>query len=208
MSLNVSERSEARTDFSRVRLAVAERRHPRRQPRVSCISRNGTIAGVEIRPASAEDMLPLERALGPERTAFYRTRLKRNGVVLLAWQGEEPVGVVFVTWEAADEEVVRKHLPGVPFVHRLHVPAGLRERGLGHSLLREAEDVDEVRLAGRLAAGVDLRNTRGLGLYRRLGYQEWGRGIVDTFREQYERDGTVLTAPDRCRIFVKDLDSG
>jgi GNAT superfamily N-acetyltransferase len=153
-------------------------------------------------------MLPLERVLGPERTAFYRTRLKRDGVVLLAWEGEEPVGAVFVTWEAADEEVVRKHLPGVPFVHRLHVPAGLRERGLGRSLLREAEDVDEVRLAGRLAAGVDLLNTRVVGLYRRLRYQEWSHGIVDTIWEQYEPDGTVLTVPDRCRIFVKDLDPG
>ncbi|GIF77669.1 GNAT family N-acetyltransferase [Asanoa siamensis] len=161
---------------------------------------------MEIRPASAEDMLYLERVLGPERTAFYRHRLKRQGVVLTCWEAEDVTGAVYVTWEPADEELVRKHLPGVPFVHRLLVLPGLRNNGRGRALLREAEELDEVRLAGRLATGIDLDNDRVIGLYERLGYREWDHGIVATVREEHQFDGTVAIEPDFCRIFVKDLD--
>ncbi|MEV4535323.1 GNAT family N-acetyltransferase [Asanoa sp. NPDC049518] len=162
---------------------------------------------MEIRPASAEDMLYLERVLGPERTAFYRHRLKRQGVILTSWEGEEPTGAVYVTWEPADEDLVRLHLPGVPFVHRLHVVPGLRNRGRGKALVREAEELDEVRMAGRLAAGVDLDEDQVAGWWTRLGYREWEHGIAETVREEYAPDGTVGTVPDLCRIFVKDLDS-
>ncbi|MEV0719032.1 GNAT family N-acetyltransferase [Asanoa sp. NPDC050611] len=161
---------------------------------------------MEIRPASAEDMLYLERVLGPERTAFYRHRLKRQGVVLTSWEGEDLTGTVYVTWEPADEDQVRLHLPGVPFVHRLYVVPGLRKKGRGQALLREAEELDEVRLAGRLGIGIDLDNDVVVSLYERLGYREWAHGIVETTREEHLPDGTVATYPDFCRIFVKDLD--
>lgn len=151
-------------------------------------------------------MLHLERALGAERTAFYRHRLERRGIVLTAWEGGMFIGAVYVTWEPADEEVVRRHLPGVPFIHRLYVLTGLRNHGRGRALLRAAEELDEVRMAGRLAAGVDLDNDRVLSLYARTGYHEWPHGIVETIREDHRPDGTVHTVPDFCRIFVKDLD--
>jgi GNAT superfamily N-acetyltransferase len=151
-------------------------------------------------------MLYLERVLGPERTAFYRQRLKRQGVVLTSWEGEDPIGAVYVTWEPADEDIVRKHLPGVPFVHRLHVVAARRNNGRGRALLREAEELDEVRMAGRLGAGIDLDNDRVIHWYERLGYREWAHGIVETWREEHVPDGTVQIVPDLCRIFVKDLD--
>lgn len=151
-------------------------------------------------------MLYLERVLGPERTAFYWQRLKRQGVVLTSWEGEDPIGAVYVTWEPADEDIVRKHLPGVPFVHRLHVVAARRNNGRGRALLREAEELDEVRMAGRLGAGIDLDNDRVIHWYERLGYREWAHGIVETWREEHVPDGTVQIAPDVCRIFVKDLD--
>lgn len=161
---------------------------------------------MEIRPASAEDMLYLERVLGPERTAFYRHRLKRQGVVLTSWEGDDLTGTVYVTWEPADEDQVCRHLPGVPFVHRLYVVPGRRKSGRGKALLREAEEIDEVRMAGRIGIGIDLDNGGVVPFYERLGYREWPHGIVDTIREEHLSDGTVATYPDRCRIFVKDLD--
>jgi len=151
-------------------------------------------------------MLHVERVLGAEQAAFYSLRLDRKGVVLTAWERGCLIGAVYVTWEPADEEVVRKYLPGVPFIHRLHVLEALRDKGRGRALLREAEDLDEVRAAGRLAAGIDPHNRRVVSFYERLGYREWGHGIVETVQESYLPDGSVATEPDLCRIFVKDLD--
>ncbi|MDG4821836.1 GNAT family N-acetyltransferase [Asanoa sp. WMMD1127] len=151
-------------------------------------------------------MRAIERVLGAERAAFYRLRLDRRGVVLTAWASDHLVGAVYVTWEPADEDVVRQHLPDVPFLHRLYVLPPLRNKGRGTALLGAAEALAEVRAAGRLAAGIDPRNVRVVGLYERLGYREWPHGLVETVQEHYAPDGEVATEPDVCRIFVKDLD--
>ncbi|SNT44501.1 Acetyltransferase (GNAT) family protein [Asanoa hainanensis] len=152
-------------------------------------------------------MLALSDVLGGERAAFYRRRMKHQGTVRTAWEGNDLVGVVYVTWEPALEASVRENLPGVPLVHKLHVVPQCRGRGWGAELVRDAENLEEVQLAGTLAAGVDLDNEAAVGFWERLGYREWEYGVVETVKELDKPDGTLEIVPDKCRIFSKVFDS-
>jgi GNAT superfamily N-acetyltransferase len=150
-------------------------------------------------------MPTIERVLGHNQAHFYRRRLDRGGVILTAWHENELTGAICVSFEPADEPLIRQHLAGVPLLYRLQVKDGKRSQGIGTGLITQAEQLVKGRNHSTLAFGVDTGNRRPMRLYRRLGYREWDHGEVDTVRELYTIDGQLDSVPDRCMIFVKRL---
>ncbi|GGM14793.1 GNAT family N-acetyltransferase [Dactylosporangium sucinum] len=140
--------------------------------------------------------------------AFLTDRLARQsedkGVLLVAWLGGDPVGCVYVWLEDAEEDDLQKHLPGVPLLNRLRVLEPWRNRTFGTMLILEAERVAREHGRDQLALGIALDNEGAERLYRRLGYEEWEHGLLDTYYVVF-KDGNEVREPERCRIMVKNL---
>ena len=129
---------------------------------------------VAIRAASREDVESLGDALGEKQCQYFLGRFPAQqeglGEILLAFAGGRPVGGVFLSWDAATEPEVRRHLPGVPIIFNLHVTPARRHRGAGRALLRRAEANLRDRGHERVLLGVDATNTAARDLYLWLGY--------------------------------------
>ena len=156
--------------------------------------------GVEVRVAEPDDIDQLARALGPKHHEYFRSRLPRQlrgrGEILVAFRDAHPAGAVFVSWEAADEPAVRRHLPGVPTIFHLHVAPAHRRKGVATSLIRHAEQRLRRRGHRRVLLGVDTSNQPARRLYQRLGYVQ---------PDEPELRG--LTAPEEpYDILVAELD--
>ena len=175
----------------------------------------------QIRPATDGDLPALAGALGQE--TFFADRLRRQhaglGVLLTAWAGDEPgtepvdgepadaepVGVVYVWLEEAEERELREHLPGVPLLNHLEVRDGWRNQLIGTSIIHAAESLLVGKGFKQVALGIRLDNLDAARLYERLGYAEWEHGEIETSYVVFLADGGEDRAPEMCRILVKDL---
>jgi GNAT superfamily N-acetyltransferase len=164
----------------------------------------GDLQGLRIAPRVPGDVDRLGRTFGPSARDYYLERSRRGGVLLVARIGELAVGAVFVSTEPAPESAIIRHLGKVPMLHKLMVDAALRRKGVGTRLILAAEAELRRGRMWRLAVGVDVDNPGAARLYRRLGYQEWAHGLLETIREDV-KDGKVIVLPDECHVYLKYL---
>jgi RimJ/RimL family protein N-acetyltransferase len=133
-------------------------------------------------PGDAAAFLGLKRALDEETSfmllepgergeteADMERRLRaiesdENSILLVAWEGDEPVGYV----EARGGEFRRNR-------HCVHVVIGVRQassgHGIGTKLLAELDDWARHHGIRRLELTVMAHNERALALYRRSGFE-------------------------------------
>src|SRR5262245_18053228 len=96
---------------------------------------------LRIRRARPADHDVLIQELGQRR--FFADRFSRQdnhlGMLLTAWHGISPVGVVYLWLEAAEEAELRERLPGAPILNQLFVHPDRRGAGIGSALVVAAE---------------------------------------------------------------------
>jgi ribosomal protein S18 acetylase RimI-like enzyme len=117
-----------------------------------------------------------------------------NGVYLVAWDGDEPLGHARLAWkdppELQDVEVREEH----------------RRRGVASALTRAAEDTVRTRGHDRLRLTVSEANGAARALYRGLGYADTGlppkrvRGTIQIRTGPLEVDDTLLTWEKRLAV--------
>jgi ribosomal protein S18 acetylase RimI-like enzyme len=141
--------------------------------------------------------------------SLLRDRLGRRdagkGELLIAARGATVLGHVYIWLEPAEEPEIRDALPGAPLIMNLWVRADSRRRGVGSTLIREAERWLVREGHDRVVLGVDPDNLEAVDLYKALHYSRWSGGLIDTFRIEYLADGRVLHHPESCVVFVKNL---
>ena len=162
-----------------------------------------------VRIAVDEDLPVLVAALGQEH--FFRDRLARQaqelGELFVAWAGSTPVGDVYLWREQADEAPVREHLPWTPTLNHLEVQPAWQNGGIGTALVRAAED-HAARLGyGRICLGVSVDNPSARRLYERLGYCDWGHGLVEVCWDEPGPDGAPVQYQLTCHYLVRALPS-
>ncbi|UJW30570.1 GNAT family N-acetyltransferase [Saccharothrix sp. AJ9571] len=162
---------------------------------------------VRIREAGSADLPLLIRAMGQER--YFSDRLDRQkdglGRLLVAWQEDRPIGVVYLWLELAEEPELREHLPDTPLLTHLETHVEHRARGIGTSLVGAAERWLADKGYDRVALAVETTNVRAARLYARLGYQEWPHSTVRCL-SLTDSDGRRNV--EVCRIMVKPLATG
>lgn len=167
-----------------------------------------SVTKVRIETATTRDVLGCVTEAADQR--FYLDRLRRGpdrGRPFLAFVGTVAVGHVYLRLEDAEEEELREHLPKAPLLQRLRVFQPYRLRGYGRELVAAAETAALDADRGQIALGIDDDAPEPVGFYRRMGYEEWQHGLVETFKEEYEEGGWVRR-PEFCRIFAKELRTG
>ncbi|HEX6358519.1 GNAT family N-acetyltransferase [Actinophytocola sp.] len=159
---------------------------------------------LHIRRARPADLDILVGELGQRR--FFEDRLSRQnehlGMLLTAWRGDRPIGVVYLWLEDAEEAELLRHLPGTPILNHLEVHPDHRGVGTGTKLIEEAER--RLRMLGfdKVALAVEKTNSGAARLYERLGYEDWPHPMV---RCLTLADGNGDRAVEICRVMVKAL---
>ncbi|WP_163506939.1 GNAT family N-acetyltransferase [Fodinicola acaciae] len=141
--------------------------------------------------------------------SLLRDRLRRreagNGELLIAAADGTILGHVYIWLEPAEEQEIRDALPGAPLIMNLWVRADCRRRGVGSTLIREAERWLVREGHHRVVLGVDPDNLEAVDLYKALHYNQWSGGLIDTFRIEYLADGRTVRHPESCVVYVKNL---
>jgi GNAT superfamily N-acetyltransferase len=122
---------------------------------------------------------------------------------LLAWRGGELAGRC--TFLAASKyDAVQQRLGGFPEVNALE--ARPRGQGAGTALMACAEQAARALGAAMIGLAVEVSNNRAHHLYDRLGYRDWGHGLVTDYWDETDSAGTVRkTHADPCRYLTKPL---
>jgi GNAT superfamily N-acetyltransferase len=161
---------------------------------------------MRIRPLAADE---LERVVGfagrssEQLQALLVAQLAGSASCLVAWLGEQPVGMASIAWDGPREAKVRESCPECPEVHSIEVEATRRSEGIGSRLLAHAEGLILAR--GHACAGlaVAIDNVHAYALYLRSGYAEPQR-IEYELPGQHGPSGQPL----RWRFLVKHFKPG
>lgn len=162
---------------------------------------------VVVRPCSADDLSRLKRSVVPaDALAHHRERcgMQQRGAAryLLAWSGDTVVGRVTLL-HASKYAGVRERGALWEMNALEAVPQG---RGVGTLLVTAAEEVARAEGPGVLGLAVEPSNAGALRLYERLGYRDWGDGMVLDEWTERGTDGRVLREHRTpCRYLLKAL---
>jgi GNAT superfamily N-acetyltransferase len=165
---------------------------------------------VRVEVCRAEDVDTLERCIpSPGSNRFHEARYRRQaegaGTFLVAFLGDVPVGSGEILWGGCGDAEVRQRFPGCPEISGLIVwPVEQRSRGVGTSLIGEAEGLVRQRGHRWIGMGVDDTNPRAAALYLRLGYRDEDCHYLDRYHS-VDEGGVRREAVDPCRFLVKEL---
>jgi GNAT superfamily N-acetyltransferase len=154
------------------------------------------------------DIAPLNATI-PSRRQLHLLRFRRQqegrSTYLLAWLGGIPVAHLDILWEGSDLESVREHLPDCPEMNAIVVASDYRSKGIGSELIHAAEAMVKDRGFRKACIGVATDNPRARKLYERLGYRDWGHGIVEESWADVDEVGNEITVTGQDFILVNNL---
>jgi ribosomal protein S18 acetylase RimI-like enzyme len=139
--------------------------------------------GIDIR-----ELTEAELPLVDDRLPLHR--LDTAQTYLVAWDGEEPVGHVHISWKGTKL--------GASEIQDVFVPEALRGRGIGTELSQAAERLAAERGHYLISISASVSNEGALRLYRRLGYRDAGlaphriAGTIVIRGEPVDIDDTLL----------------
>jgi len=171
-------------------------------------------ASVVIRPIAEDDVEALEEIYpepGPP-VSRHRKRwdLQRldEGVYLVAWEGERPIGWVFVHRPGSREASAHARQLSAAEIEDLQVAPPFGGHGHGSSLLAEAERV--ARDAGWTLIGLEVtvsnpRNDVARAMYERHGYRDAGLGEFESGYFYWTESGERRWDGEPHRYLLKSL---
>ena len=162
---------------------------------------------VEIGACTAADLDRLARtgAHNPRSLRRHEDRFaiqqRGGGWHLLAWNEGRVVGQVTLLNESK-YRAVRAVLGSFPEMNGLE--ANPRGKGIGTRLVDAAERLADAQGATSVGLAVECANVAARNLYERLGYSDWGLGlVVDEWAERDEEGNVITLHQDQCIYLVK-----
>jgi GNAT superfamily N-acetyltransferase len=145
-------------------------------------------AHVRICPIQPGEVDLLRQRLGGANHLIYADQQSRGeGVYLIAWDADVPVGHLYIRWIGNTEvpRIVGRYPQAAQFADcpelcELYVIAERRSQGIGTQLLRWALELAREWGAAQVTICVDTDNPRARALYERLGFVEPGIGPFTT----------------------------
>jgi GNAT superfamily N-acetyltransferase len=164
-----------------------------------------------IRRATAEDVERLDE-LYPEPVSRNGERLdlqtNGDGVYLLAWRDQGPVGWVFVHRPGSPASSERSMQAGVAQIEDLYVHEAFRGHGDASALLAAAEDEARTHGWSRVGLSVTVANRHNdvaRAMYERHGYRDDGSGPYDGGYWYWTDTGEKRWDAEPYRFIIKDL---
>jgi ribosomal protein S18 acetylase RimI-like enzyme len=162
---------------------------------------------LDVRQADFDDLRLLTEAF--DESTYFDDRYERQknglGVLFTAWLDELAVGHVYLWLEQAEEAPINQYLPGVPLLTHLRVLRGYRNRRIGTRLIAEVQDHLTQDGYWHVALAARTDNDEAIRLYQRLGYRDWGRGLVECVAVRTNPDGAVEYESEQCLVLLRRL---
>jgi ribosomal protein S18 acetylase RimI-like enzyme len=167
-------------------------------------------AAMEVRACGPRDLADLRRALpltgpyGHEHRLLGQTEGRWLYLLVLA---AEPIGSCVVHWRGPVHDSVRSELPNCLEITNMYVAEHARRRGVGRTLLAQAELAAVQRGHAAIGVGVDIENPEARRLYESTGYATSGlryRVEYDYVDENRQKQHAVETD----EFLVKALGTG
>jgi GNAT superfamily N-acetyltransferase len=164
---------------------------------------------VVIRVCREEDVEALETTmpsrLNRRHLRRFRRQQEQKSTYLIAWVGGNPIGHLDIIWAGPQNESVREHLPDCVDFGGFVVATEFRSKGIGTQLIRAAEMMAKDRGFRQACIGVATDNPRARKLYERLGYRDWGHGVVEESWTNVDEGGRETIATGQDSVMVKEL---
>jgi GNAT superfamily N-acetyltransferase len=108
------------------------------------MSDRSEILTITIRPAQEHELDLLEAQFSPQSLSRnhhqrYAVQANDDGVYLIAWSGDTPVGHLLLIWEGPAEDVARGYPPNTAYLQAGGTREAYRRQGVMTRLISEAE---------------------------------------------------------------------
>jgi len=166
---------------------------------------------VEIRSAEQSNLDLYEAHFSPNNRAQYHHRRyavqeREEGVYLIAWHGEEPVGHFLLHWEGPGDDPTGRYPQHTPYLEAGATKPVYQRRGVGTRMIQEAERLARERSYDRIGLAVgSTDNPLAKQLYERLGYRDWGKGEFAVSWDYETKDGRKGIESEICIYMLKAL---
>jgi len=166
---------------------------------------------VEIRPAEAAQLNIFEEYFSPNNRAKYHHRRSAvqqqgEGVYLIAWHGDEPVGHFLLRWDGPADDPTGHYPQLTPYLESGGTKPALQSRGVGTRMVREAERLASDKGYGQIGLAVgSTDNPKARRLYEQLGYHDWGKGEFTVSWDYETNDGRKGIESEVCIYMFKTL---
>jgi ribosomal protein S18 acetylase RimI-like enzyme len=168
---------------------------------------------IEIKPAEESQLDMLQKVFDPtslskEHHQRYEVQKSGEGIYLIAWHKDLPVGHFLLTWSGPRDAHVTKYIDVAHSGYLLcgATIEGFQRRGVATRVIREAERLAKEQGCTRI--GLEVASTDNPGakrLYERLGYVDWGHGEYQTSWEYIDANGNRGTASETVTYMQKPL---
>jgi len=173
-----------------------------------------TSTSIEIRPVAETDLERLEDVYPEPGPPASRHRVRwglqerGEGVYLVAWRGDHPIGWVFIYRPSSREAVVRARSLNAAEVQDLYVDPKFRGEGSGSFLLAAAERLAEDSGWVRIGLEVTVSNPHNdvaRAMYERRGYRDAGLGEYESGYFYWTESGERRWDGEPHRFLIKSL---
>jgi GNAT superfamily N-acetyltransferase len=168
---------------------------------------------IEIKPLDEVSLELLEKEFPTDALSGHhrkRLEIQKNGegLYLIAWHNNIPVGHFLLAWNAPHNENVTKYIDitknaylGAGRTHESH-----RRKGVATKLIQEAEKL--AREHGCTTIGLQVGatdNPDARRLYEKLGYKDWNHGTFTISWEYTDKNGNKGTESEVVTYMQKEL---
>jgi ribosomal protein S18 acetylase RimI-like enzyme len=162
---------------------------------------------IDIRSMSAADAETMQKMMPAGVPAYWPERFvdqaKKLLVVLIAWEGDVPIGHLVLRWKPEMAETVRP--PNRPHLSNIGVRPDRQSQGVGSRLMGEAEALAVSRGYRSLGLSVGVDNPRAKRLYERLGYVDTSAGVFTSRWPILGPDGQERWQEETCIDMAKSV---
>ena len=173
---------------------------------------------VRIAPIVEEDLSRLFLHLAgddADHASFLRGQQEAQGLYLVAWRRDVPVGHLYIRWAGSNEiprirdsNLVAATIADCPVLDQIWVYPNHRCQGIGSLLIRRAEEIVREHGFSRACITVNVGNASARALYERLGYRDPGIGEYHTTGTYVDDNGQEVPWDNGTQVcLVKRLDA-
>lgn len=168
---------------------------------------------ITIKPAEKSQLETLEREFSPGSRSKhhyrrYEVQERGEGVYLIAWHDDIPVGHFLLRWSGPDDALVMSHIDVArsAYLQDGGTRTEYRRRGVATALIREGEQLAREKGCTQIGLSVgSTDNPNAKRLYENLGYVDWGHGDYFISWEYVDRDGNTRTESEMITYMCKPL---
>jgi GNAT superfamily N-acetyltransferase len=155
---------------------------------------------IKIKPAEEPQLDFLVKQFSPDNPMFqynrYDVQKKGEGLYLIAWHNNIPIGHFLLRWSGPTDEYISKN---IDITHNAFLEAGLtideyRRKGVATAIIQEAERLAKEK--GCISIGIEVGSTdnpEAKRLYEKLGYVDSGQGEFLVSWECIDKEGNKGT---------------